>query len=332
MARRKNIKIANEYVNGYATSFAVDGKFFELLQKGNNILDSPNKRDVLFGWPWLSKELSFLTGMPKILRDKLLLMPIQAFIDDSGTKGQGRAFAMAGFMAEAHIWECFSEEWHEVLEREPAVSQFKMREAAKFRGEFHKMSKADRDDKVRSLVQILNSDEFMAISCTVDIDAFNKYIVPLQKKPINDPFFLSCQAITRSMCIELLRQKERFELVFDEHSIIGPHVKRWYPVLKLMLTKDEEAVFPTEPLFRNDKEFMPLQAADLLAWLLRRELDGKPHSFGWVVDELKETRRSAHSQHLDEKRLKDIAEKAEKMQSGFSPEFLQVVSDLLCRY
>ena len=47
---------------------------------------------------------------------------------------------------------------------------------------------------------------------------------------------------------------------------------------------------PVEPLFRDDKEFLPLQAADLLAWVSRRDAVGDPHSFGWLWQELTDVR------------------------------------------
>ena len=60
-------------------------------------------------------------------------MPVQAFVDDSGGKGHGTHFVLAGLIADAENWAQFSDAWHLCLGQDPAIAYFKMREATGLR-------------------------------------------------------------------------------------------------------------------------------------------------------------------------------------------------------
>ena len=63
-------------------------------------------------------------------------MPIQAFIDESGGKGQGKVFTMAGWLGRAEQWALFSTEWQRCLQSTPRIAYFKMSEATSLSGQF----------------------------------------------------------------------------------------------------------------------------------------------------------------------------------------------------
>lgn len=109
-------------------------------------------------------------------------------------------------------------------------------------------------------------------------------------------------------CYELIEQgvKERFEIIFDENVILGPRVKRWYPVFRSQMEPEERAIMPIEPIFRDDEQFVPLQVADLLAWLIRRERAGFNHPFGWIPIAMNNLTWSGHVQTFDRERLQGI--------------------------
>jgi hypothetical protein len=50
---------------------------------------------------------------------------------------------------------------------------------------------------------------------------------------------------------------------------------------------------PVEPFFRSDRDILPLQAADLLAWMVRQRIstDGQ-FEFAWIDEELSGVTRS----------------------------------------
>jgi hypothetical protein len=63
---------------------------------------------------------------------------------------------------------------------------------------------------------------------------------------------------------------------------------------------------PIEPEFRDDEEFLPLQASDMLAWLWRRGTEYGPNSFDWLASEFKAVEMSPHSTVFSAKKMMDI--------------------------
>jgi hypothetical protein len=244
-------------------------------------------------------------------------MPVQGFIDDSGAKGQGRHFVLAGLIAHSDEWALFSDEWRICLAQKPAIRYFKMREAAGRTAQFRRFSKSQRDDKLRSLAQIINGYAKISIYFAVDLDAHAETFGRINKKPLNEPYFWPFQNVTLGTCFELwdLGWRERFEIIFDEHVIFGPRAKAWYPALRdVMKVREPDAylIMPVDPLFRTDDEFTPLQAADLFAWCIRNGSNNPTdNAFNWLLAEMRSVSPSSYSGYYDRARLTSTLEGAE---------------------
>jgi hypothetical protein len=61
--------------------------------------------------------------------------------------------------------------------------------------------------------------------------------------------------------------------VFDQHDVFKQEANRQYESLRGHATEAFKAVMPLEPWFRDDKNLMPLQAADLSAAVFRNSLN-----------------------------------------------------------
>lgn len=61
------------------------------------------------------------------------------------------------------------------------------------------------------------------------------------------------------------------DFFFDEQGSIGDNTREWHAVFKQMATDDIRPYIGSPPTFRDDKKFMPLQAADLYAGAMRRQ-------------------------------------------------------------
>lgn len=211
-------------------------------------------------------------------------MTIQAYIDDSGVKGTDAVFVLAGFIGRAENWAQFSDAWKAHLKRPPSVRYIKMNEAAKLDGEFRFWRPHERDEKLRGCAEIIKSFRpDKGIYFINDLVAWDQIVFGNAVKLLNDPHFLSFYGMIAAVCNEAMdcSPDERLDIIFDNHAILGPRIALWYPVVKEMyetlspagLTPkgltDISSVMPVSPMFRDDREFLPLQAADILAWLLR---------------------------------------------------------------
>jgi hypothetical protein len=248
-------------------------------------------------------------------------MAIQAFIDDSGGKGQGRVATFAGFIAEAETFLRFSEEWASTLDRAPRIRCFKMRDAVALSGQFRGWTEVERDSKVRTLCEVIKKFQLMSIYCVTDLKAFERlwgHRAPI--KYVNHPYFWPFYYTLFGVRRECLDQGQTrpFEIVFDEHAIFAPRVKKWYPLMRFGLEELKEPerprLLPDELLFRRDEDVMPLQAADLLAWAARvgwsafSATSEDVHyqaaiQWGWLYTEIMRWPSSRHSTVLTPERL-----------------------------
>jgi hypothetical protein len=117
-----------------------------------------------------------------------------------------------------------------------------------------------------------------------------------------EPYFFPFHATIAGVGYEVLAlgQKEPLEIFFDENVIFGPRAKAWYPVVRAMQEDILQPVLPVEPFFRDDERVLPLQAADLTAWIHRKSNDGSLGEFAWLLNELSGLVQSPLSRSLDE--------------------------------
>lgn len=271
---------------------------------------------------WLPKAFSFLSGLPGEKRRRRKLVPMQAFVDDSGHKGGPPHFVLAGLVAPAENWAAFSEEWAACLSETPAIPIFKMREAAGRNGHFRHFTEKERDDKVRRLAKIINRYADFYTYSIIDLSAHAETWGTLALKPHHEPYFWPFHTTIMATCFQLwdLGWRERFEIFFDEQVIFGPRAKLWYPVVREVINyKEPEAsqILPIDPVFRTDDEFLPIQAADLFAWWIRRNFDTPLEpSFAWLVDEFSSLKGTEYSQYYDRERMQAVFDEGKRLASA----------------
>jgi hypothetical protein len=262
--------------------------------------------------PWLPEGFAFLSGLPEAARRRRKLMPVQAFVDDSGGKGHSLFFVLAGLIADSEDWAAFSEQWSKCLALSPPIKRFKMREAAGCSGEFYNWRADARDDKLRALCRIINQHARLLTYTIIDLNALAETWARHSWTFSNDPYFWPFQNTIMNACFSLwdIGLRERFEIIFDENVIFGPRAKVWYPAIRQLVQlrePDAHRIMPIDPMFRSDDEFLPLQAADLFAWLLRNGFDNpKNRPFPWILDELSLIQETEYSQFYDKERMEAV--------------------------
>lgn len=255
---------------------------------------------------WLPPGFTFLSGLPSVAaRQRRRIVAIQAFVDDSGAKGQGRVFIFASVSTSARQWAAFSVQWAEALAAAPSIRYFKAREAASRKdGEFAGWSEAKRDDKLRALIRVVNQFRFQMLPFGVDLPGFSQTLGAWDK-PLNQPYFWAYQILIFTVAHDLYEMglREPFEMIFDEQVIFGPRAHVWYPLAKRILglyRPELAAIMPTDPLFQNDETTMPLQLADLFAWMTRRDVAEETNPLGWIRTEFRTVNTSPNQTLLDE--------------------------------
>jgi hypothetical protein len=292
---------------------------------------------------WLPLQFEFLSGIPQPMRQRRLLLTIQAYIDDSGVIGTDPIFVLAGFMARAEQWAAFSDAWKSYLDEPPSLQYLKMNEAAKLKGEFRGWTDEQRDRKLRGLVEIIKRfPPSKAIYALIDLIAWEEIMAPGLAKPMANPYYMGFHVVLSGVCHEVVDsgQSDEIELIFDKQVIFGPRIALWYPVVKdsIATAQPEELnrianALPPSPMFRDDRKFVPLQAADILAWLIRTAFSDRlpgPESafrpkdtgFGWIAAELSPViPMSDYSSDFGHERMARVNELSKEFH--FAPELLE---------
>jgi hypothetical protein len=220
---------------------------------------------------------------------------IQACVDEAGVQNTDEVFVLAGFLNSSERWREFSEDWHRCMSERPAISHFHMLEAASLSGQFTNWRREARDAKVRALVEVAKAHgtktgDYRAIYFTTPFNVFEKRVVAdIASKTLCAPYlwglFLTMFAVHNDLDARGLAGD--FEVIFDENKVFGRRAKILYPLIRDGVATKAGISLPREPLFKDDKDFLPLQLSDMLAWLLRRTWNGRQNEFEWVLDELK---------------------------------------------
>lgn len=239
--------------------------------------------------PWLPLGFEFLSGIPEPFRQRKRIFVLQAFIDDSGVKGTDSHFVLGGFIAEAASWAKFSNEWHDALTASPNIEYFKMYEASKLTGQFENWKRGARDAKLKNLVSVLTSIPTLAFYFVEDVRYHYKLHAIGEMK---DPYFFGYFSTLLAIGGEVVKaaQEEQVEIIFDEHVVYQKRIARLYPLAMESLQSQPGntallKALPPSPMFRDDKKYLPLQAADMLAWLCRNAYCKKIHEFEWITRE-----------------------------------------------
>jgi hypothetical protein len=232
---------------------------------------------------------------------------MQAYADDTGLDENSEWFLFSALIGEAENLGCVADEWDIALKESPSIRYFKMDEAESRDGQFYGFSVLERDAKVKRLCQIISSKCLTEFCFAVKLEVYNEVFKPKRRPPLTERYFFPFLATIGGVAFEVLRQgaKEPFEIIFDEQVIFGPRVKAWYPVMRAMMFDEPiYPVLPIEPFFRDDESALPLQAADLTAWV-RRKGNSKEGlgEFEWMLKELSGLAQSPLSRPLS----KDLA-------------------------
>jgi hypothetical protein len=200
---------------------------------------------------------------------------LQAYFDESYSEVGRKCVYMAGYVTYASTWAEFSDVWDQQCKASPRIDYLHMVEAQNLRDQFKGWRPDDRDRKVLALASVVRHFRPWAISCSVSREDYSELVTPYAPFQMKSPYFACFYGIV----LGLARLQSRLgnpiplDLIFDEQA------SQWdvlmaYDFVKAEQRPDIAAAMGSAPIFRNDKQILPLQAADMLAWHLRRDAEG----------------------------------------------------------
>jgi len=205
-------------------------------------------------------------------------MVLRAFMDES--IDEDGTFVLAGHIADVQSWEKFAADWERMLPLAVRAADggfhFKMTEMAQT---------PERMSRVPGFYRLIEQHAQHSLSCRIHVGelarAFDRVQVPrtnINWGDIRDPYVAGFRALMdhfhyRRDDIERdsgrLPADAKIDFFFDDHSNKNKIRKMWDSYMDAR-EPEKRALYGDEPRFEDDRAFLPLQAADLWAWWVRK--------------------------------------------------------------
>jgi hypothetical protein len=232
-----------------------------------------------------------------------------AYIDDSASDVGDQVLVLAGYVSSVENWAAFSRAWKAALLTPPRIEYLHMVEAQNLRDQFAGWSEAQRNAKLASLAEVIVQYDLRSVSISQSRRDYAQIVAPVAPYPLKSPYFGCFWDVIQT----LARYLDNYDtggvlppvdFVFDEHSGMRANAAIWFEWLKQSSPPEWRRYIGREPRFEDDEKVVELQAADMLAWHIRRdhEKDGKEAQP--LTDEL---RGEGVGLHVDAETLKLIA-------------------------
>jgi hypothetical protein len=202
---------------------------------------------------------------------RLMIPMLRAYMDDSGSGGDSAYYVLSGVCGPVVSWVEFEEQWQAVLDDHPRIEYFKMSEAESRKREFQGVSIEERDGKLKRFIDVISKFKLLEFSCYVKQSDFDEVVRPFLPQKYHDPYFFLFPGVIES-CVRyagLEHHGAQVDFIFDESQKIERLAQPFYGQLRFR-PRYKKSVGIIE--HRSDRVFLPLQAADLIAWQTRRFL------------------------------------------------------------
>ncbi|MBZ9768152.1 MULTISPECIES: DUF3800 domain-containing protein [unclassified Mesorhizobium] len=195
---------------------------------------------------------------------------LQAYVDESVSINPA-IYVLAGLIAPAENWTRFSADWADILSMKPRIGRFKMSEAMNCVGEFASWSQDRRDERILLLQNVISDHVEAGVVAAVMVDDFSRIIKGSQlPQQFHSPYYF----LLYQMILKLADGQDALELkgpvnfIFDDQMMEKKKVRRDWARYRSLLQGRQKPI-GNMPVFENEERVLPLQAADMMAWIIR---------------------------------------------------------------
>lgn len=201
---------------------------------------------------------------------------LQAFIDDSEGQSADRPLVLAGYLHSAEEWIAFSDAWDAALHAHPRIKGLHMVEAHRLRGEFEGWTEDARTRKLFKLAEIIADFRPFSIACSLSAKSHTELLKPYAPYGLSDRYFplVFTVACGFARLCHAYGAHVPIDFIFDRQDNVSKHVNLFWDYIVGGQPKEWGSLIQPTPMFRDDDNVKPLQAADMLAWNVRRFYEG----------------------------------------------------------
>jgi hypothetical protein len=202
---------------------------------------------------------------------------ITCYLDESGTDGSDNKNAvMAGLLLNKTSFLSFDQDWSDLLRRKKIEPPLHMKEFGKH-GRLKCFSYAERESIFTEVAEIINRHRIVSIASILNKDSFESYV----HKKIRER--LGFYGFCFHLCITINDEqawhnnyKDRIAFLLDDGNTHKNHIIAARDAILHSRKTDPHYLPHTGSItFDDDKYISALQAADVIAWGVRRRSNGK---------------------------------------------------------
>lgn len=225
---------------------------------------------------------SFVCGLASPRRESRLLFMLVAYVDDSGSDENDHAFVLAGFVSTSDAWVRFSDEWDELCRQPPQTLDFKMKIAERLKGidtywgdGTEEELIVRRDTKVQALAEVIQRHAICRVSAGLDWHNYRAIVRDMVPQEVDNPYFFLFWELVMAVVSHQERTdvREKVDFIFDDQGPIGRTAVSWHDRFIATLSPFARYIISGTPRFESDTDVLPLKAADMLAWQMRRYVE-----------------------------------------------------------
>ena len=201
---------------------------------------------------------------------------LMAYADESEQADTALSpYLMAAYLLPASLWIDFSNAWHDCcVNRQPKIDFFHAVEAESRTGQFLSMATDLRNAKVRDLGTLIKKHRLLSYHCWVSRQDYNNIVAGRVPSEVDDPYYVLWEHLTGLIAYSGIHHNviEPVDFIFDEKKHMEQRVINVYHQIVAHAKPPISKLLGNTPMFKSDEKVMPLQAADMLAWNLRRRI------------------------------------------------------------
>ena len=184
-------------------------------------------------------------------------MVLWGYGDDSYEKNS--AYVLAGWLGTAENWGKFSDEYEDIgLPRTLHM----------------RTTRHPRGPRVRKLAALTQKYSSYRVDCVLHQCNYRNLVKGKITPELDSPYFILFYQVILSAArlADAVGWEGTIDWIFDEQGKIGIAANNWYWWIKEHAPPNLKRRLGSTPIFRNDDQVLPLKAADLFAWQIRRHL------------------------------------------------------------
>ncbi len=200
------------------------------------------------------------------------MLTLTAYFDASGTHAGSSNVTLAGWLSTPEAWAVFEEEWRSALD-DYGVPMFHMRKFAHGIDEFERWSEPQRRIRFGRLAEIITNHTLSSFAVAVATKEFAEEFTPEARKHVGGPYGLAATVLFHNVAdfvTEHLKPADtpfQIAYVFESGDVGAGQALKLFQVNKAD-PKQEKRLHLLSIRFEDKRQFVALQAADILAYEL----------------------------------------------------------------